>query len=160
MFFNDNGEHKILRVFDNGILIDSNLPIQVMAKFNRGHVENPFINEDIVKECEGLDLSSLEPLKNISSYVDPSVLKASQIAKEPTFKNAQANNMDSQMMMYQMMQMMQSMANNSGNALNIQTSNCTLTQAFQRKNVFCSHKNLYMNIHRSFTHNSEKLEKI
>lgn len=115
MFFNDNGEHKILRVFDNGILIDSNLPIQVMAKFNRGHVENPFINEDIVKECEGLDLSSLEPLKNISSYVDPSVLKASQIAKEPTFKNAQANNMDSQMMMYQMMQMMQSMANNSGN---------------------------------------------
>ena len=45
-----------------------NLPQHVLARFARAHIDNPFINEDIVKQCEGLDLSSLDRLQNISSY--------------------------------------------------------------------------------------------
>jgi pilus assembly protein CpaF len=76
MFFNENGEKKLLRIFDNGQLVCPNLPIQTLARFEKAKIENPFINDDIIAQCDGLDLSSLEPLMNISSHVDPELLRA------------------------------------------------------------------------------------
>ena len=67
LFLNRDGEHEVFMVFDNGKLKNPHLPEIVMSKFARGRVENPFINDDIIKSCKGLDLSSLERFRDISS---------------------------------------------------------------------------------------------
>jgi hypothetical protein len=116
MFFNDNGEHKMLRIFDNGKLVMPNLPIQILARFERAHVDNPFINDYVISQCEGLDLSSLEPLMHISSHVDPELLKQERIAKNNTVSSSMQSNQnqfDMQNMMQTMMAMM--MQNNGMN---------------------------------------------
>lgn len=67
LFFNNDGNHETMMIFDNGKLINPNLPPQTLLRFGRNKVENPFINDTIVNECKGLDLSSLDPLRGISS---------------------------------------------------------------------------------------------
>lgn len=66
-FTDENGKHKMLRIFDNGRLVKPDLPPDVMARFSRAHIDNPFINDKIVAQCEGLDLSSLDLVSHISS---------------------------------------------------------------------------------------------
>jgi hypothetical protein len=101
MFFNENGEKKLLRIFDNGQLVCPNLPIQTLARFEKAKIDNPFINDDIVAQCNGLDLSSLEPLMNISSHVDPALLRA-HAAQQAAI--AQQNTIAQQAAMNPMMQ--------------------------------------------------------
>lgn len=94
MFFNEDGEHKLLRIFDNGELVQPDLPITMLAKFERGKVENPFINDDIVEQCNGLDLSSLDALSHISSHVDPELLREAMQKNKKTALSD--NNQDNQ----------------------------------------------------------------
>lgn len=124
MFFNDNGEHKMLRIFDNGKLVMPNLPIQILARFERAHVDNPFINDDVIAQCEGLDLSSLEPLMNITSHVDPELLKQQRVARNDAVSNSIQSNTQAQPGMQDMMQMMMAMMmqmQNGGTMPNIPT---------------------------------------
>lgn len=91
MFFNENGEHKMLRVFDNGRLVHPDLPAHIMARFAKAHVDNPFINDDVVAQCSGLDLSSLDGLMGISSYA----VVQQQLAAEQSSRNSTAQKNDS-----------------------------------------------------------------
>lgn len=116
MFFNENGEYKMLRIFDNGKLVQPNLPIQILARFERAHVDNPFINDDVIAQCEGLDLSSLDSLMNISSHVDPELLRQ-KTANTNTYNSNQYNT--AQPDMNAMMQMMQTMMQMNAGQMNI-----------------------------------------
>jgi len=87
MFFKEDGKNKLLRIFDNGQLVEPNLPPKVLARFSKARVSNPFVDSSLISECEGLDLSSLDRLMGISTYVDPASLNTTMKPIIPTNSN-------------------------------------------------------------------------